>query len=758
MLHFDKVCETLKALPVAPIAEKVVQSVMAGKVTVLAAPTGSGKSMLVPAMLADATQEQVVVLVPRRFLATDAATNVAQMAGTELGADVGYAIGEMSGEKSKFSETTKLLFVTYGYAISSGLIKRAKHIVLDEVHEAAEDISLARAILHERKQQEPDLHLLEMSATINANRQADYWTSVAPTAVHTVEGQALACEERRQTPMRDGNTIAQTAVDLLTKENRNGIAIFRSGIKDVERTVEDIRELLKAKRIQNVEVVQIYGGTPADERAKARAAPKPGWKKIIVGTNVIESGVNLRWVDAGISDGMGKIPYDRPDTGAEALVQEHLPQWRVVQQRGRINRDPAATGFASGIFILHSNEEMHTRPHQASPELERCALTQFAFHAASLGYRPDRLQVDAAIQPDRWQEALKNLMRLGLVHEDWSLTKDGKYVARLPVSPETGAMLCEAQRMDIAAIRSDDMALKQRPKLLPEAIIMAALVEQGGIRKDYRRGHGLEGNSDIHGGSDVIDGLKAYLKLENTPMAAIVAHAVDTTPTTEKAIATLEQSRELLKQECAKLNVDYNGFCDAMLLVGEIRARHKDQKAIETDVHSFDPTRYNALKQVILNGNVNRVFQLGDDGITYRDLLRDYSRRRNDQGEPFSNYTINTFSALSDAQKTALTPLVVGKLREFPGKNGEEPEATLDQVTSIPSEVFIAWAAARDIPVLDKIENHEGKELSARYADCAHFTIPLSKLKPEMTAQIEQMKAGDNWGNQEHLDRSGYRR
>ncbi len=757
MTIFSKVRETLNALPVATIADDVVKSVMAGNVTITAAPTGSGKSMLLPAMLAEATEEQVVVLVPRRFLATDAAKNVAEMAECAVGSDVGFAVGKMTGEHSQFSEKTKLLFVTYGYAISSGLINTAKNIALDEVHEAAEDISLARAILHERKKNDPSLRLLEMSATIDAKRQAGYWSDVAKTHIETVEGQTLPCEVRRQTPGKDGKTIASTVTDLLTKESRNGIAVFCPGIKEVERAVEEIREMVKSKDIPNVEVVQIYGGTPADERAKARATPKPGWKKVIVGTNVIESGVNLRWVDAGVSDGFGKIPYDRPDTGAAALILENLPQWRVVQQQGRINRDAVATGFASGIFILHSNEAMEHRAHQATPELERCSLTQFAFHAASLGYTPDTLHVDARIEPSRWCEAKADLMRLGLIHEDWSLTKDGKYVAKLPLSPETGAMLCEAHRMDVMALRSDDAALKNRPKLLPDAIILAALAEQGGLHENYTRSHGLDGKSDIHGGSDLIDGLKAYLRLESTPAAQMVARTAETLASgNEQKISWLDSARAALKEQCKELNVDYNGFCDAMLLVGEIRERQKDKKAIEVDdEREFDAGRYNALKQIILNGSANRLFQLeesGDEEPTYRDLLRDYDRRKSDKGNRFGDYPISGFSALKDTQKTALTPFMLGKLREFLVKKSsgaQEPVLVINQATSIPAEVFLAWAAEHEPPLLSNAKISKENVFTARYAERTNFAITLTKRTQDIAENIVANSA-DNWANIEN--------
>jgi len=751
-MTFEHLNERLASLPVTRVAEAVVQSVMQQKVSILAAPTGSGKSMIVPAKLADACNAQVVVLVPRRDLATNAAANVAKLAGTTLGQDVGYAIGSMAGEKSNFSDQTKLLFATYGYAISSGLINRANHIVLDEVHEASEDISLARAILHGRKQHEPELHLLEMSATVNAARQRHYWNDIADTAIHEVTGHAMPCDERRLTPGRDADSIAQVALDLIQKEGRKGIAIFRSGIKDVESTVQELQTLAARARIPNLEIVQIYGGTPADERAQALQDPKPDHCKIIVGTNVIESGVTLPWLDAGISDGTGKIPYDRPDTGASALVLEDLPQWRVVQQRGRPNRAPQVTGFDRGIFILFSNKEMEHRPQQATPEIERRALTRIAFHAASLGYDPRQLKFDATIAPSRLAEAKSQLMLLGLIDEDWQLTSDGEYAARMPLSPENAAMLCEAQRLDVTAMRASDKATRQRPKLLPDAIILAALTEQQGMREHYTRGHGLEGKSDIHGGSDALDGLKAYRQLERSGAARMVAAAASA-PEIEATLdpVILEAARTRLKNDCAALNVNYTDMCEVMLLVASIRARHRDARALQHDDQApYDAARYDGLKQALLHGHAHKLFALQTQGKnpTYRDLLRDAGNARNDRGEPFSGYSLNPYSSVHGEQASARAPLLVGHLRELPPKRGAMAEAAqivIDDPTSIPSHVFVRWAAAHAPALLNDVEYARAKptELSARYAGRAHFTLPLPKATPELHAQLSQLSQGN---------------
>ena len=122
MAGFQRLRDRLQALPVFGIIADVIRDVLEGNVTVVAARTGSGKSMMLPSALADATGEQVVVMVPRRFLATDAACNVAELSGATLGHEVGFALGQVNGEKSLHTPATKLLFCTYGYALRSGLI------------------------------------------------------------------------------------------------------------------------------------------------------------------------------------------------------------------------------------------------------------------------------------------------------------------------------------------------------------------------------------------------------------------------------------------------------------------------------------------------------------------------------------------------------------------------------------------------------------------------------------------------------------
>ena len=353
-LYNDK----LKDLPVNEISDAVMDSVD-NNVTIISSPTGSGKTLTIPAKLADKIpdNERVVVLVPRKFLAINAAETVSELSGGTLGEEVGYAVGTQGGDEPLFSKNSKIIFATYGYAISSGMIFYEKNIVLDEVHEASMDMSIAKALLHYRKKQGDALRLIEMSATINLEKQKEYWRDFNPNTFEA-QGRTYDCEIIED----NSKDAAEHSIDLLMNKKRKGIAIFESGVANIEETKDKIETLLLEKDIKDVEVASIYGEMDKKERDKALKSPKNGFRKIIIGTNVIESGMNIPWLDAGITSGKGKDLFVT-SSGAIALKEQDLPQWRLQQQKGRVCR------FTDGIFVLASYTRWENRAKETTPEI-----------------------------------------------------------------------------------------------------------------------------------------------------------------------------------------------------------------------------------------------------------------------------------------------------------------------------------------------------------------------------------------------------
>lgn len=660
--QFSKVSEALRDLPVNKVTDDVIASLEDGKVTILTAETGSGKTLLANTKLADAVDGQVLVLVPRRFLAINAAEAVAELGGVELGKEVGYAVGQQAGDVSQYGDDTKLLFATYGYALSSGLLESANVIVADEVHEAGVDTSLARALLHERMQRDPNLRVLEMSATLDADKQADFWRDIAEVQMHHVDGKAFPCETRHVTSRERG--LEHLVVDLIRDEGRKGIAVFRPGVGEVEGTAEKIRELCQIFDLPNVEVEVIYGDMSMEEREQAMRAPAKGNVKILVGTNVIESGVNIKWLDTGVSDGTGKVPYYR-DSGAEALILEDLPQWRIVQQEGRVKR------FTEGLFVLAADRDMESRKYQQTPEIERISLNRMVMHAADYGIDPTELKYDAQVDTYRLKQAKVELQRLGMLTDDWQLTEKGQFATKLPLGPEAAAALYAAEA-----------------DIYEDAIELAAVMEVGSLRADYREPHGLDEKSDL------FDGLKAFRQL----------------------------GADASEEECEGLNVSWKRYREVRGLVEDIH-RRLEGEMVEVEQRKAT-TREKQL--LMLNGSINRLFEAREP---YLDLIRGV------QEYPEANSTV----VENNSDRFA-----IGHLREIPGRDGE-PLAIVQNITKIPKEVFAEFAASREDVLQDlQLEhNHKGREvLTGRYFGKTQVSLNVSRNpSPAMQALVERAQA-----------------
>jgi HrpA-like RNA helicase len=518
---FQPLFNTLGALPVAGIAADVAAKVLGGTVTIVASATGSGKTLLLPASLAFAGGQPVVVLVPRRFLAVNAAETVADLSDLTVGQEVGYAVGAQSGEESRRSADGAVLYCTYGYAIASNLIRTAPVVVMDEVHEASMDMSICRALLDLRLKAGENVRVLEMSATINAERQAAYWQQVASADVVAIDGRTFPCERLHRPASKP-----EDAVKELLEKGRTGILVFRPGRGEVEETAAAIRALVG----EDVEVAEIYGELDYASRKAAVAAPK-GKAKVLVGTNVVESGANIPWLDAGVTCGTAKEIVVRPETGATFLKLIELPRWRLDQQEGRVKR------FRDGIFVLCSPLAYEAREAETTPEIRRLPLTELVMHCASFGLRAEDLRFDYAPETARIVEAETKLQRLGLLDADCRLTKAGKWVSGMPVGPETGAMLWHAKNTGV----------------LGAALPLAAVIEVDGVRKDFREPHGLDSTSDW------LDALKAF-KL------ALAAHGNERKDTLEQyniGFKRFEAAKEMLKDLQRRFNGDASSTMQA---------------------------------------------------------------------------------------------------------------------------------------------------------------------------------------------------
>ncbi len=171
------------------LAEALLAGAPAGT-AVVQAPPGTGKTTLVPPLLANLAagaasglaggagagrrgrRPRVVVTQPRRVAARSAARRLAALDGSRLGDRIGFTV---RGERQTGPDML-IEFVTPGILMQRLLadpgLETVHAVILDEVHERGLETDLLLGMLAEVRELRGDLMLVAMSATLDAPRFA----------------------------------------------------------------------------------------------------------------------------------------------------------------------------------------------------------------------------------------------------------------------------------------------------------------------------------------------------------------------------------------------------------------------------------------------------------------------------------------------------------------------------------------------------------------------------------------------------------
>eukprot|EP00879_Flechtneria_rotunda_P028515 GHRR01030640.1.p1 GENE.GHRR01030640.1~~GHRR01030640.1.p1 ORF type:complete len:256 (+),score=70.38 GHRR01030640.1:83-850(+) len=167
------------SLPVWQAKDDFVNMINSHQTTILVGETGSGKTTQIAQFIAEAGYAQDRKLIactqPRRVAAMSVARRVAEEMDVELGEEVGYSIRFEECSSNK----TIIKFLTDGMllreAMSDPLLERYSVIILDEAHERTLATDVLFGLLKEVLKQRPDLKLVVMSATLEAEKFQGYF-------------------------------------------------------------------------------------------------------------------------------------------------------------------------------------------------------------------------------------------------------------------------------------------------------------------------------------------------------------------------------------------------------------------------------------------------------------------------------------------------------------------------------------------------------------------------------------------------------
>lgn len=441
-------------LPIYEIENELVAACRATKRLVLQAPTGSGKSTQVPQILLHhglLGTGQCVVLQPRRLAARLLANRVASELNVPLGQEVGYQVRF----ENRVSAATRIKFETEGILlrqlIADPTLSGIAAIVFDEFHERHlyGDITLARA-LDIQEQHRPDLLIIVMSATLNADALEDYLSaagdgikrSYVPCSVLRSEGRTFPVDisylphRLGATPPASWELAADAFRNFINGGGTGDVLVFMPGGFEISQTINAIRNLSEARGYL---VLPLHGElSPRDQDA---AVARYEQAKVVVSTNVAETSVTIDGVRLVIDSGLARVARYDANRGINTLLIEKISQASSDQRAGRAGR--TAPGKC---WRLWSRPEHDERAPQELPEIKRLDLAEVVLTLKAAGV--------ADLRKFRWLEkpdeislthAEQLLADLGALDPAGQITTIGRKMLAFPTHPRYSRMLLAAQ-------------------------------------------------------------------------------------------------------------------------------------------------------------------------------------------------------------------------------------------------------------------------------------------------------------------------
>jgi ATP-dependent helicase HrpB len=433
--------------PVQQIADELRAAMAAEKRArvLLKAPTGSGKSTMVPAMLlAAGVAGRVLVVEPRRMAARLLAGWVAKQRGGQVGHEVGYAVRF----DSRYRDDTRILYLTDGvfqrWLQDEPTLPGIGAVIFDEFHERrlAVDVALARCLALQDAGR-PDLRVVVMSATLETAGLADYMAPVVSLEtggrLHPVEilwrPEKAPQHDRRGGPPRDvpvWERMAGVCREAMAMPDPGDILMFLPGTHEIRRTIE----LLEAGSVaRGWEILPLHSTLPpAAQEAAIGPCAKP---KIIVATNVAETSITIEGVRTVIDSGLARIAAYEPRRAINTLLIRKISRAAAEQRAGRAGRTAAGR-----CFRLWSQQDHARRAEFETPEVHRVDLSEAALLLKTSGVRElrDFRWLDAPTE-ESLGRAERLLHDLGALDACGAPTAEGYHMAGLPLEPRFSRLM-----------------------------------------------------------------------------------------------------------------------------------------------------------------------------------------------------------------------------------------------------------------------------------------------------------------------------
>lgn len=507
----QKMQELRRSLPAYKEKEALLNAISRNQVIVVSGETGCGKTTQLPQYILESEIDaargalcSIICTQPRRISAMSVAERVAAERGEKLGDSVGYKV-RLEGIKGR---DTRLLFCTTGILLRRLLLDRSlrgvTHVIVDEIHERGMNEDFLLIVLKELLPRRPELKLILMSATLNAELFSSYFGAAPmihipgftyPVRSYFLEnilemtgyrlstynqidnyGQEKMWKMQKQTVRKRKSQIASAAED----------ALEAADLRDFNPRTRDSLSCWNPDSIGFNLIENVLCHICRKERPGAVLVFMTGWDDINSLKDQLQSHpllgdptkVLLLACHGSMDSSEQKLIFNRPEDGIRKIVLATnmaetsitindvvfvvdcgkaketsydalnntpclLPAW-ISKASARQRRGRAGRVQPGECYHLYPKSVYDAFAEYQLPELLRTPLQSLCLQIKSLQLGSISEFLSRALQPPEplsVQNAIEYLKIIGALDDDENLTVLGRKLSVLPVEPKLGKML-----------------------------------------------------------------------------------------------------------------------------------------------------------------------------------------------------------------------------------------------------------------------------------------------------------------------------
>ncbi|KAF8844041.1 P-loop containing nucleoside triphosphate hydrolase protein [Paxillus ammoniavirescens] len=531
------------SLPIAKYREEIITTLGSSQILVLCGETGCGKSTQVPAFILEDHLSRgepckIYCTEPRRISAVSLAQRVSRELGDPPGAvgTLSSLVGYSIRLESNTTKNTRLTYITNGIALrmlegGSGrggqgtAFDEITHIMIDEVHERSIESDFLLVVLKSLLSQRPDLRIILMSATVDAEKLSNFFEGCpvlhVPGRTFPVDTlyleDAIQCtgwsicedspyakrrrdkyhqnkgrtdwdeptfiDEDEDDPLVDGEapvgvpiTLAkrysshtEKTVELLNErvipyelilrllehlcfEDKSlhsfssAVLIFMPGLAEIRRLGDLLSEHPSFGDESWFRVYPLHSMFSSDDQNAVFDTPPAGMRKIVIATNIAETGITIPDITCVIDTGKQREMKFDEKRQLSRLVETFVAKSNAAQRRGRAGR--VQHGVCFHLFTKQRHDTLLAE--HPLPEMMRLSLSDLALRIKTMKVKIGTSIEDVLCRaldpptPINVQRAIAALVEVRALTPTEDITPMGRLLSKLPTDVHLGKFLLTA--------------------------------------------------------------------------------------------------------------------------------------------------------------------------------------------------------------------------------------------------------------------------------------------------------------------------